>query len=32
VRVDNPADEVQSIERDLGQEPVARRIGARLAA
>ncbi len=32
VRVDNPADEVHSIERYLGHEPVARRIGARLAA
>jgi hypothetical protein len=32
VRVDNPSDEIHSIERYLGHEPVARRIGARLAA
>jgi hypothetical protein len=32
LRVDNPSAEVHSIERYLGHEPVAKRIGARLAA
>ena len=32
IRVDNPSDEIHSIERYLGHESVASRVGARLAA